>query len=356
MDIQTLILYFYLLLPVLTPVQDWLRSMLEWEPFARPDVVRIQDDVRGYAAVMRANDSEASDAGIPLPSSLDGVPYDLSGEFFQDDFPESDDVGGMPRMEEGESYSVPETQFRDSMSRLVLFERGEEQLSVSSISRDRSRVVSVNADTVSCTYYDSLWRPQKKIVMRNARSLSGSEVLSRTVYDYGSDDSVSGKPVSVLEEFFPQKKLTETFYDGRGYPLKVMEYRTDTASEGQDEVSGRALVRTTERSYDGEGRLLSEDEVSYSERPDPVRKGRTIPVRLSRRNEYTYTEFSSVPDLRFYENGMLRLTDEYLSSDSYIETLYFDNDYRVRVKYERGRKVSEIVYSGDDEISRREFE
>ena len=278
---------------------------------------------------------------IPLPDGLENPEYG-------------------PQSEAPESAA--EVLFRNSNQRLKLFEYGEEQLTLNS-SSDGQIVLSVNANTVRRLTYDRSWRQIEKLVLKNSTSFADVKLLSKTTYRYKESVLETGdtdgngavqnsaeetraedktppsfeKPEFMREELFSQKKIIETDFNEEGKPLKVRVYST----EGEEQK----LVRVTVRKYDDENRIVSEQETSYYEESTETK-----------RNEFTYTDVSEIPDLKFYENGKLRLEDKYLSESSYEETLYFDNDIRVRVKYEHGRKIREIITSGDTEISRRNFD
>ncbi len=120
----------------------------------------------------------------------------------------------------------------------------------------------------------------------------------------------------------------------------------------QNKIQDRKIVRK----YDAQNRLVSEEEAVVYEEPDPKRRGQKIKRSGSKKNVYTYTAKASVPDYIFYENGKMRIAVNYIDEDTYEQTLYFENDFSVRTRYNHGRKTREIFYSGITELKRTDFE
>ena len=52
----------------------------------------------------------------------------------------------------------------------------------------------------------------------------------------------------------------------------------------------------------------------------------------------------------------MRIAVNYIEEDVYEQTLYFENDFSVRARYNHGRKVREVFYSGMNEIKRTNFD
>src|SRR5574344_500122 len=220
------------------------------------------------------------------------------------------------------------------------------------------------------------------------------------------------KPIAITDEHPVEKKITETTYDDNGNPVTVMyshfiddpdavkaaeekkiadekqaaaEKKAAAANVKPAHADGetalvdtkpapadgktapgaektqkfpqkKILDRKTVRTYNSDNKLLTEEETTYYDAPDPLRRGKKRASILTKTNVYEYTEKASVPDFRFYENGKLRMSTLYIDPDTYENTMYFDNEYLVKTKYSHGRKVLEGIYSGSKMIKRQKFE
>lgn len=147
---------------------------------------------------------------------------------------------------------------------------------------------------------------------------------------------------------------------------KKPEQKPDPVKEWEDKKAAflakiemplnKITDKTTVRTFDSKNRILTEEEISTYEIPDPRRRGMKIKTKSSKKNVYTYTLKSSVPDYIFYENGQIRMSVNYIDEDTYEQTMYFENSFLIKAKYSHGRKIQEIFYSGAAEIKRTNFE
>lgn len=302
-------------------------------PFTKENSVRYElSDVRKYLgnyqeAVEKDEDFFLEDEGIPLPDEL------LNPEYG----PQSEGSALVTGEKSGQEKGAAEIQYRDSNERLSLFVYGEEKLSVGNSLLGKSEHISVNSKRIVRTVFDDHYRVKEKDFFNNSTVFSDIKIQKLITYSYV--DETSPNLSSVNEKLFTEKKRRETIYSESGDPKLVLLY--ETPDEGNE-----WLLRRTSRKFDDKKRLIQEEEIRYDEEKELLR----------RRNEYVFTEKSSVPNLSFYENGILRLIDEYESEGVHKETLLFDDDYRVTVRYEHGRKTEEIISLGGKEISRRNFD
>ena len=173
------------------------------------------------------------------------------------------------------------------------------------------------------------------------------------------DKPVDRNPRKQTIEFFDKEKVEERTYNAKGQPAIITLYNlveNPSSTKARPLAKIRAKVKSTIYTYDHQGRIASEEEIKTIQVPDPLRLGKKIDSTAKRRNVYTYTTKSTSPDLKFYEDDLLRMEVQNLSEDSYQETVYFENDFRVVALYDKGRKVNEIVYMGETEVSRRIYE
>ena len=329
MNLSLLILSFHILFPVFTKEQLWLQDSLDFRPPFEKNPVEYYDlaTVRsalglasGQVAALSPED-ELFEEDIPLPEGL----------------AESAENKTENASDEKEKKSSAEKQYRNSLNRLAFFIYDVEQLSVSPSKDGSTQTINVNDKKIIRTKTDSHYRVQEKLEFKNSQNYLDIALVKKINYEYASESGP--ELLKVTEELLSEKIKRETTFSSSGDPVKVLTYVSP--EEGKP-----YLERKTERRFDQDRRLVWEEEIRYDESGELVR----------RRNEYTHTAESSVPNLSFYENDRLRLKDIYLSDSVHEETMYFDDDYSVLVHYEHGRKTMEVIYASGKEISRKNFD
>ena len=60
--------------------------------------------------------------------------------------------------------------------------------------------------------------------------------------------------------------------------------------------------------------------------------------------QFEYKIQDGSPDYFFYEDGKLRVSTIYSSTDSYITTMTFDGGFVVESYYENGRRKKDLLY------------
>ena len=75
----------------------------------------------------------------------------------------------------------------------------------------------------------------------------------------------------------------------------------------------------------------------------------------STKNIYSYTALASVPNVSYYEDGVLRIQTIYKSDTDYTQTVFFDEGFSISTEYRKGERVLEVTYFGETEMSRRTF-
>ena len=398
MTFSAVVLSFYLLFPVFTPQQYDIAYAFGREKKTVQQQNQICAELRTFLDLPESEQPEQADQGqnvfaddvdVPLPGGLENPEYGPQSAA-------SSLVSGDNNGTEGAEQSVAEKQYLNSQNRLRLFEYGEEQFTINKDSKNQRSVVSVNQDTFTRTRYDDSYRIQDKIVWKNGDTSKNTIIIKKTTYQYKKNDNQAAldnppafeKPISSVVEIPGEKKSIETDFDANGNPVKV-EYAhfiddPDEVKKAADDkaraekkaaADGNAplpantsesipktftqkkiIDKKTVRTYDDTNRVLTEEETTYFTIPDPMRRGKTKPSMLIKKNEYEYTQKSKTPDFKFYEDGVLRMTTLYIDETTYENTMYFDNDYCVKTKYSNGRKVEEIIYSGAVEVKRRNFE
>ena len=214
--------------------------------------------------------------------------------------------------------------FLNMQDTLRLYGYDEEYLSVFD-----NTIESSNKDCVLRTEYDELMRVSKKIKWDISKSQQEPEITSLVRYEY-SDDSIAFPRKTV--EVAGEKEITRLFDEMNGLALsKVLAVDGKKKSEN-------------EWKYDDSLRLTLEKLVRYEE--DKVEEYK---------KEYFYTSRSAEPDIKVYENGILRFSEEHTDENIYTTTTYFENNYAISAYFVHGRKEIETVYLNDKVVRRRRF-
>lgn len=238
--------------------------------------------------------------------------------------------------ENPEHFSLPETEEIETerkilteLNKLSLYAYGSENLSVQEKEGERVIVRSDSKNAVR-SYYDDKMRITKKEIW-NVSSLENGKRLSVQNFSYGE----GAKPVSSVIVGGNEKK--ELFYDLKGRIVKSKNY--NFYKDEKDEKYYNSGV--TEWKYSDDGRLLEK----YSEEYEMNGKKTKVLSVSSKKEVYEYKISDGNPDYFFYENGILRLTTVYSSTDSYITTMKFDDDFVVESYFAGGKRIKDLFYS-----------
>ena len=304
----------------------------------------------------------------------------------------------------GEDESgAAESFYLDSIARLRLFEYGEEQFSVSRSSSNSNlkNLISVNSKTFTNRIYDDKYKLVALKVYQNSSSVADSKILKQVTYFYQGENF---RPRKILEEFPQKKQKVVREFDDAGNPVLVInshfiddpdevaaeelrikreaeekrlrELAEKLAAEGktQDEVSEEldedksekeepvaensepsameskkeysqkeVLDKKTLRTFNSDKKITSEEETLYVQEPDPLRKGKTKTITVVKKNIFIYTKKSAFPDLEHYENGVLRIKQDYLDESTYLQTIYHEGGVIIETKYSDGKKIEEKI-------------
>ena len=293
--------------------------------------------------------------------------------------------------------------YLDSIARLRLFEYGEEQFSVSRSSSNSNlkNLISVNSKTFTNRIYDDKYKLVALKVYQNSSSVADSKILKQVTYFYQGENF---RPRKILEEFPQKKQKVVREFDDAGNPVLVInshfiddpdevaaeelrikreaeekrlrELAEKLAAEGktQDEVSEEldedksekeepvaensepsameskkeysqkeVLDKKTLRTFNSDKKITSEEETLYVQEPDPLRKGKTKTITVVKKNIFIYTKKSAFPDLEHYENGVLRIKQDYLDESTYLQTIYHEGGVIIETKYSDGKKIEEKI-------------
>lgn len=238
-----------------------------------------------------------------------------------------------------------EVQYINSLNKIHLFEYGEEKFEKTRLPDGRESVISVNALNVTRTTFDDDFRVKQKLTWRNGIS-SGSMYIVRSVnYYYGK--RTSAVPYYVADNDYKNKNLVETYLDYRGNPTEINYY--DTSEKN------RRPMKKSNFAYDSANRVISEEEILFIS-SDDMKSGTRKTENVERKNVYTYTKKSSKPDLRFYENGVLRMETHYSAENDYEDSVYFSEGFVLKSLYKDNSCVEEITYINGVEAYRRGFD
>lgn len=319
MDLVSASLCLYLLFPILTDRQQRYSELI------KRNVTSSPAEVEKRLELIRFLGLENSDSAI-----------------FSEDYyvPTQEDDSTAESEVEPDVEEFAEIYYRNENGHLKIYEYGEEKFFVGDKEGSRNSIVSVNGDTSTRTKFDSEYRMVEQIVWKNSSVSTEAKMLDRKNWYY------KDATVYMTDENFEENKFSDTIYNEKKLPVKVSVYIVDAEEikEGDGETPKRKLSEIIYFEYDESDRIIIDKRDSY-ERKKNNSTGRTKDVIVYRQEKnYHYTENSKNPDLKFYEDGKLRLEVQYLNDDDYYESVFFPGGTGVRSKYEDGTKVSEKMF------------
>lgn len=327
MDIVSAALSLYLLFPILTNRQQRYSELIKKNLTSSPAEVEKRLELLKFLGF------DESGFELDIPEE------DEEGMDFFEIAEGANEEGDAETTQEEPKENIAEIYLRNTNSHLKLFEHGEEKLSVGDKEGKRSSVVSVNQDVVTRTKYDSEYRMIEQITWKNKSSLSESMMLTRRNWFYRDDSTY------MTEEDFENNIFTDTVFNMKDLPVKVMEHKVeDVKTDGDEKVQKKNLARILLYEYDDENRVIVDREEVYEQKKNESTGRVKDVVIFSQEKKYTYTENSETPDLKYYEDGFLRIETQQISDDVYYESLYFPGGSGVRTKYENGLKIDEKMF------------
>jgi len=320
MDFTSAVLSFYLLFPNLYASQEWFKAVLP-VPQIFVSEQRSEESVEEKIKSVQ-NFLFATDDAIP------------------EDFFSEENAANVSE----EEKPVSERLYLDSENKMRLFEYGEEKfIPLASYTKEGEpslgqSLVSVNSDCVTRVEFDSDYLPKEKLVWKNASTEKDSVLLSKTSWTY----SELGESV-VTEENFAAGTVVVSEKDAAGLVAKRSFYsvkKDPLSTENNPLPDIKILESSVSMTWDSEKRILSEEEILYSAEEENKNDSGFV-----RKKVFSYTGISQTPDMRFYENGKLRLVSRYLDDKTCIETMYFDGGFTVIARYENGIRTDEKITS-----------
>lgn len=244
---------------------------------------------------------------------------------------------------------------------LKTYEYDDEKLTVSDKSGGNFSVVSVNSDNATRTKFDSQYRITEQIVWKVAPGVDSSSMNSKKTWDYKE------KSIYMTEENFSEKTYSTATYNSSNLPEKIMLYnivevepeddsekknnkKTSSGKNAKEEKKQvekeekKVLSKISYYSYDDEKRVLTEKEEFFEEKKNQTTGRVRNAMIYSHEKKFTYTSRSETPDLKYYEDGQLRVEIRYIDNDSYYESVHFEGGGIIRSKYEDGNKIEEEFF------------
>lgn len=339
MDITTVILSIYLLFPTFTDGQTKLLEKMYPEPMSQSERLSKKMDVKDFIDVqmfiMQGELENGTD--VSTENQKDGYASTI-GNLENPLYGPQSQGSVMDFLVDG--INAAEVLYKNSMDQLALFEYGEEFFVAPSVLCGRKSLVAVNKDSITRTEYDDFYRVLEKTVWKNGSTSSQSTMSSRVRYTY--ENNQSKIPKFCGQEDLDGARYIETRYNRDGKITEVVDYDVGRTSNGGVK---RILKKKNNYAYDVSSRLVMESELENFDNGNSK----------STKKIYSYTSASKIPSVSYYEEGELRIKTEYVNENDYIQTVYFDEGFKIATEFRDGERVLEITYMGDNEVRRREF-
>lgn len=228
-----------------------------------------------------------------------------------------------------------ETTYKTSTNRIRMQKNSSESLfavrSFSDTAQVRSVYVSDKDGYTQKTYDDFM-----RLVVESSWKNSANDVVLETVkkYEYDSD---SIRYTKTEEYVYSEKKMYRTAYNEKGLAKATSVFVLDDDGTLTQKILSAAMYQ-----YDSNNQKIQEQQAS-------VGKPRT-------RIEYSYSEYSSEPDIKKYENNELVYQKSFLNGDfKYQEKVFFEDGSCVTSVYEKNKKIEEILEIDGEIVRSRTF-
>lgn len=268
-------------------------------------------------------------------------------------------------------FSQEERIYISPKERLEMFSFEDEDFSIKTTEMEDSDgsfvILSRVAGSFKKKYFDSLHRLQKVEKWKMGNSSRDSRISSIIYYFYKNDSenpysseefflkSASGKLLSEIKES-DYEKLDKRLFDESGYLTKkeIWQYKSPESPEKNPaQKIEKEILEKKIWKFDGEHRLTEETDTLY--RHSVNQKNKKITESSENHTVWNYNGKGKEPDSRLYENGKLRMSTIYTSSDTCTERTIFDDGFEMIVLKENGIKKSETVYAGGKIMRQRIF-
>ncbi len=222
----------------------------------------------------------------------------------------------------------------DSKKALRLQYFGDELLALNTGTKGLRNIVKINDEKMIMKKYDEKMRLYEEIIWKSEDPEKSPDMLyKKTEYQYNGDLFT---PKIITENYIVDNQKTVSVYNDLG---KILTRTDFDLSEEKDKVTETQMCRMIWK-YDEENRLKEE---------------RTIKEKFVAYTRYLYHDGISKPDEYYYENSMLMKQKKYETEDTYVLTVYFDEETSVYSRFENDTKINEIYYINGKEVRRREF-
>ncbi len=319
MNIASAILSFYLLLPVIYPRQQKLLNLVKPNPDERKNFLLRQELIE----FLQNNKSFQENEQNAL--------------FLENSDENAENFTNQQNQEDAENQELTaQNILKNSLNKIRLFEFGEEKLELNSKDAKKS-LVSVNSQTFTLNSYDENSRLTEIVEWKNAENSENATMLKKTTFSYEEEfDAQSAKSIIKTTrktvEDFQENTLTLILYNENLLPFRSQKFSVD-------KNGNHTRIQNSAIDYDEEKRIVQYREINYYKTDNFL----DAISRLSKRYVYKYSSENENPDFEYYENNVLRLKTQYLNSQDYVETAYFDNNIKVESRYENNVKISSKI-------------
>lgn len=256
----------------------------------------------------------------------------------------------------------------DESNRLHLFSYKDENLEYLTVNKskasDKRSVTVYSNDKVIRYFYDSDFYLSKIEKWKSGKT-SADAVLEKVIF-YEFTNKRKGIEIAeklayskkVLEYNLIEKKLIENFYDESGLIFEKNEYdfigTEDKALIYKPQFKNRTRISYSYvYKYDAAERIILDSVYHYEYKNNVTTK---VLKKSFRKNVYYYTRVDCPPDVKFYEEDILRMATAYTSKNDYVTYVYFDHDVYVKAEYVNSRKRSETFYVNSEEKMKKIYE
>lgn len=194
-------------------------------------------------------------------------------------------------------------------------------------------VMTADEEKLVLRLYDERHRLTSEVVWNGGYD----SIFTETSWTYGE---TSVFPETMTKKLHDQNQIVEVLYSETGLETERSTFQMSDGKEG-------SLLEKTSLQYDEQKRIVCKirENNALSEADEGARVEKT---------EYIYTDKSSAPDMLYFEDDVLIEKTEYVSEESYLERLYFD-DMEILSYWTDGVKTEEVYYLDGEEVKRKKM-
>ncbi|MBR1640395.1 MAG: hypothetical protein IJ688_13510 [Treponema sp.] len=245
----------------------------------------------------------------------------------------SQDVASQASAQTDSDFLISDAPSKDisGKNKRLSFSEFEKEKFISQEKDGKHILIYACSENVLRRFYDEKYKLEKEEIwsIKNAENSN----LEKTIeYVYDSSGLLNQRLIN-------QNNSQEIYY----YTKEGLISKKEVYDILEDD---KKLTVSFERRYNELNQLVSELSLTYSASDS-----------YEQRYDYTYNAEDIPPDVKYYEDGVLKMHNKYsMEKGSYTSQIYFDENYSVKTYYQDNKKVREVFFINGEVRREKEYE